>query len=105
MTMEAHQSLGWSFAGIGNRLRSNPSEVRKLISFRPAVEKVLQGRIQILPVTPGTLATAVVLCQQLGMLTNDGLILAVMQSPGLTKLASHDSDFDGVPGVTRYSPA
>jgi predicted nucleic acid-binding protein len=105
MTIEAQITLAWSFAGIGNRLRSNPAEVQKLTVFRLAAEKVLQGRLQILPVTGATLARAVVLCQQLGLLTNDGLILATMQAHGLNKLASHDADFDRVPGITRYAPA
>jgi predicted nucleic acid-binding protein len=38
-------------------------------------------------------------------LTNDALIVAVMQAHGLTNLASHDADFDRVPGITRYAPA
>jgi predicted nucleic acid-binding protein len=50
------------------------------------------------------LLTAAAVCQQIGLLTNDGLIVAVMQANGLTKLASHDSDFDRVPGITRYAP-
>jgi predicted nucleic acid-binding protein len=50
------------------------------------------------------LATAAALCQQLGLLTNDGLIVAVMQANGITKLASNDADFDRVPGLTRYAP-
>lgn len=105
MTIEAHHRLGWPFAGIGNRLRSNPLEVQNLTVFRLATEKVLQGRIQILNVAPAALAAAVVLCQQHGLLTNDGLILATMQAHGLTKLASHDADFDRLPGITRYAPA
>lgn len=48
--------------------------------------------------------TAAALSQQIGLLTNDGLVVAVMQSNGLTKLASNDADFDRVPGVTRYGP-
>ncbi len=31
--------------------------------------------------------------------------VAVMQAHGLTHLASHDGDFDRVPGLTRYAPA
>jgi hypothetical protein len=34
MTVEAHRALGWAIAGIGNRLRTNPLEVRKLSLFR-----------------------------------------------------------------------
>jgi predicted nucleic acid-binding protein len=32
------------------------------------------------------------------------LIVAVMQQHGLTALASHDADFDRVPGITRHAP-
>ena len=34
----------------------------------------------------------------------DALLIAVMQANGLTSLASHDSDFDRVPSLTRYTP-
>lgn len=104
MTIEAHKLLGWQIAGIGNRLRTNPSEVRKLTLFRTSVENLLQSKLQILLVTPALLAAGVALCQQLGLLTNDGLIVAAMQAHGLSKIASNDGDFDGVPGLTRYAP-
>ena len=104
MTIEAHKVLGWQLAGIGNRLRTNPAEVRKLSLFRTSVEKLLQGKLQILTVTPAHLAAAVALAQQIGLLTNDALIVAVMQAHGLTKFASSDIDFDGVPGITRCAP-
>ena len=39
------------------------------------------------------------------LLINDALIVALMQHHSLTKLASHDADFDRVTGVTRYGPA
>ena len=104
MTIEAHKVLGWQIAGIGNRLRTNPGEVKKLSLFRTSVEKLLQSRLQVLTVTPAHLGLAVGLCQQLGLLTNDGLIAAVMQAHGLTRIASNDGDFDGVPGITRYAP-
>jgi len=32
------------------------------------------------------------------------LVVAVMRDHGLTHLASHDADFDRVPGITRYGP-
>jgi predicted nucleic acid-binding protein len=47
---------------------------------------------------------AVDLSKQLGLLTGDALIVAVMQAHGLSALASHDADFDRVPGLTRYAP-
>ena len=105
MTIEAHKSLGWQLIGIGNRLRTNPAEVRKLTLFRTSVEKLLQGKIQVLPVTSADLAVAIGLCQQRALLANDGLMVAVMQAYGLTNIASNDDDFDRVPGITRYAPA
>jgi predicted nucleic acid-binding protein len=105
MTLEAISLFTWAQAGIGNRLRSNPTEVTKLSNFRVAVEQVLQSKLQVLTVPPPTLATAVVLCQQIGLLINDALVVAMMQSNGLNNLASADADFDRVPGLTRYAPA
>ncbi len=48
--------------------------------------------------------TIAALCQQIGLLTNDAAVVAILQSSGLTKIASNDPDFDRVPGVTRYAP-
>ncbi len=47
---------------------------------------------------------ASVLSKQFGLLTNDALLVAIMQDHGLTNLASHDGDFDRVPGIMRYAP-
>jgi len=105
MTVEANRSLGWPVTGIGNRLRTNPHEVRKLSLFRRAVEQIAQSRLQIVPVTPTMLVAAVALCQNVGLLTNDAVSVALMQAHGLNKIASSDSDFDGIAGITRYAPA
>jgi predicted nucleic acid-binding protein len=105
MTLEAITLLQRPAAGIGNWLRTHPAEVSRLSLFRHAIEAVLQGKIQVLPVAPSVLAAAVVLSQQVGLLTNDALLVALMQANGPTNLASHDTDFDRVPGITRYAPA
>jgi predicted nucleic acid-binding protein len=105
MTIEATTLLGWPVAGIGNRLRTHPAEVRKLTAFRQAVDQILHSGIQMLTIPPPLLSTAAGLCQHIGLLTNDGLVVAVMQANGLTKLASKDADFGRVPGLTRYAPA
>jgi predicted nucleic acid-binding protein len=38
------------------------------------------------------------------MLTNDALLIVLMQNHGLGHLASNDGDFDRVPGIARYAP-
>jgi predicted nucleic acid-binding protein len=50
------------------------------------------------------LAAAVAVSQQIGLLMNDALVVAVMQANGLTAIASSDTDFDRVPGLTRCPP-
>jgi predicted nucleic acid-binding protein len=104
MTTEASSLFGWPFAGIGNRLRTNPAEVQKLSAFRVALDQISRSKLQVLTVTAGMLPAATVICQQVGLLINDGLIVTVMQHHGLTRLASHDADFDRVPGLARYAP-
>jgi predicted nucleic acid-binding protein len=104
MTLEAMTVLNWPTAGIGNRLRTHPAEVSRLSHFRQAIEEIVQSKLQIILPTGSLLATAVALSQQIGLLINDGLIVAVMQANGLTNLASNDSDFDRVPGLTRFAP-
>jgi predicted nucleic acid-binding protein len=104
MTIQASALFGWSFAGIGNRLRTHPAQVQKLTAFRQAIDHILQSNLQVLTVPPVLLGAAAALSQQVGLLTNDALIVAVMQANGLPKLASNDRDFDRVPGITRYAP-
>ena len=42
--------------------------------------------------------------QQFGLLIIDAVTVTLMQANGLTRLASGDTDFDRVPGLTRYAP-
>jgi predicted nucleic acid-binding protein len=65
---------------------------------------VVNSRIQVLTIARALMVTAAILSQQTGLLTNDALIVALMQANGLTNLASTDADFDRVPGLTRYAP-
>jgi predicted nucleic acid-binding protein len=104
MTIQANLLFGWPFAGIGNRLRTNPTEVQRLTNFRQAIDQLLQSKLQILSILPPLLATAAAVSQGFGLLTNDGMIVAVMQANGLSKIASSDTDFDRVPGLTRHAP-
>src|SRR5262249_27342201 len=105
MTIQASVLFTRPFAGIGNWLRAHPAQVQQLTAFREAIDQILQSNLRVLTIDPSLLAAAVALCQQFGLLTNDGLIVAVMQANGLTKIASSDTDFDRVPGITRYAPA
>ncbi len=105
MTVEANARLGWPMAGMANRLRRHPAEVQTLTAYKTALDQTCQSRLQILNVTPAALQSAAAVCQQTGLLMNDALIVSLMRHHGLTRIASHDSDFDRVPGLLRYAPA
>jgi predicted nucleic acid-binding protein len=104
MTSEASSLFGWT-TKIVDRLKHDPAAVGKLSRFRQAIAKVPQLGIRVLTIPEGLVETAAGVSQSTGLLSNDALIIAVMQANGLTNLASHDADFDRVPGLTRYAPA
>jgi predicted nucleic acid-binding protein len=103
MTLEASTIFGWK-AKIVQHLKQQPGSIQKLTNFRKSIEQVPQLGIRILAIPPPLIALAAALSQQHDLLSNDALILAVMQQQGLTNLASGDTDFDRVPGISRYAP-
>jgi predicted nucleic acid-binding protein len=104
MTLEACAALKRPQAGIVSYLKKHPAEVQKLTSFRQAIEGFCQSNLQMLSVAPSHLLAGLALSQQLGLLTNDAVTVALMRANGLSGIASHDADFDRVPGITRYAP-
>src|SRR5260370_22131012 len=97
MAIEAITTFSWPVAGIAQRLRQHPAQVKKLTGFRQAVERVLQSRIVVLNIQPILFAGAAEVSQQTGLLSNDALIVAGMQSHGLTHHSTHHTGFYLVP--------
>ena len=104
MLVEASTQFGWK-SKVTQHLRQQPALVQQLTNFRRAIQQVRQLGIQVLDITSSLVEQGCLVSQQTGLLTNDALLLAVMQANGLTCVASNDPDFDRVPGFTRYSPA
>jgi predicted nucleic acid-binding protein len=105
MTIEAMMMNGWPMAGIAQRLRQHPGAVQKLTRFRQALQAIPQFDVRVLAIHDKLPDTAAAVSQQTGLLTNDALVVAVMQANGLSHLASIDPDFDRVPGLVRYAPS
>jgi predicted nucleic acid-binding protein len=104
MTMEAMAKFSWPAQGIAQRLRKHPAEVQTLAKFKLAVEDICNIGIKIISVEAQHVLAATPISQKFGILSGDALIVSVMQSHGLSHLASHDSDFDRVPGLIRFAP-
>jgi predicted nucleic acid-binding protein len=105
MTTEAHTVLGWPFAGMALRLKKHPDQLQKLTRYRQAIDEISLIGVQILPVTGRLVSLAADSSRTFGLLTNDALVVSVMQDRHFVHLASNDADFDRVPGITRYAPA
>lgn len=60
--------------------------------------------MQVLPVDEQLLRDATRIAVQHGLLTNDAMIVALMQRHQLTHLVTNDNDFDRVPGLTIWKP-
>lgn len=104
MALEAARKLGKPQGTMVKFLKGHLDDIRPLTGFRQAIDDLCIGQFHILTVTPAMVQTVAALCQQIGLLTNDSAVVAIMQTSGLTKLASNDPDFDRVPGITRYAP-
>jgi predicted nucleic acid-binding protein len=105
MTLEAVDRFGWPMTSIAQRLQRHRDQFRQLTRFREVIDEIPAIGIHVVPITAGLVSAAAVLSQQNGLLSGDALVVAVMREHGLTLLASHDADFDRVPGLTRYAPA
>ena len=104
MTLAACQLFGWPYPEIGGMSRRHSSEIHRLVKSRQALDEIMRIGIHVLPVDAQQVLLAGDLSRRDGLLSGDALIIAMMQSNGLTKLASNDADFDRVPGITRFDP-
>jgi predicted nucleic acid-binding protein len=99
MAVEAATQFGWK-SKLVQHLKQQPDKVQQLTRFRQAIQQLPQLGIQVLTIAPALIDAGALVSQQTGLLTNDALLVAVMQAHGLTNLASHDR----VPGIARYAP-
>jgi predicted nucleic acid-binding protein len=105
MALEAARLSGKPKGSIAKFLKAHLADIQRLTGFRQAIEDLCAGNLNVLAIPAHLIPTMTALSQQIGLLSNDALVVAVMQAQGLTKLASHDTDFDRVPGLARYAPA
>jgi predicted nucleic acid-binding protein len=104
MTLEAIAVNGWPLAVVAARLRKHHHVISKLTIFQKAIACLPQLNIHVSPITQLLLEAATLVSKRFELLTGDALVVAVMQAHGLTHLASYDTDFDRVSGLTRYAP-
>jgi predicted nucleic acid-binding protein len=90
------QLVGWA--------KEHPAELRNLTGLTEAVQLLRSARLQILPLDADLLDAAARNSVQYGLLTNDALIVSLMERHGIAHLATNDDDFDRMPGITVWKP-
>ena len=85
-------------------LQKHPDVIGLLTHYPAAAEGLARLPLRLLTVDWEAILAGVRISVQHCLLTNDALIVALMQRHGLTHLATNDDDFDSVPGITVWKP-
>ena len=104
MLAEAVAVFGQTRTNLVNWLRRHQDRIAELSEFRQAANELSGMGLSLLPADAALLAEAATQSAQLGLLTNDATIVALMRRHGLSNLATNDDDFDGIPGLTVWKP-
>jgi predicted nucleic acid-binding protein len=104
MILEAIQVHGFSSRMAVRKLKENPVLVQQLSRYRVVTETVPAFNVVVETINSTHLRTAQDLSATIGILTNDSLTAAVMQSLAITDIASNDPDFSLVPALTVWQP-
>ena len=102
--IQEFQSSGWAGSNPVRALSQNPDPVRKMSVYADDVRGLLGGELSWNPATQSDFFVALELQKQHGLMTNDSLILAVTRRLGLTEIATADSHFDPIAGLSVYKP-
>lgn len=104
MILEAIQSRGLSSRAAVRGLKENPALVQGLSRYKLVTETIPSFNVVVEPITLAHLRTAQGFSAAHGLLTNDSLTAAVMQSLALADLASNDPDLSVMPALTVWQP-
>ena len=104
MVLEAIASFGFPSRTAVKQLKEHPALVKQLAHYKIATEKIPAFNVTVESITAVHLRLTQSLSATHGLLTNDSLAAAVMQSIALVDLASNDLDLSAVPELTIWQP-
>lgn len=87
------------------QLKKHPEIIKQLSEYIKDVAQIFDMDINILTLTKACIETSAKIRQIEGLLTNDSLVVAVMKNAGISKLATHDNDFDHITWLEIYKPS
>ena len=103
MVAEA-KSKGVSASGGARALGRSFRLIPTLRDYWHDTVRLLDMNLLIVPVSENILRSAQTERQAAGLLTNDSMIASCMREYGISFLATNDSDFERVAGITLFKP-
>ena len=87
-------------------LHNNPSEISKLTDYQQQFESILSIGVRILPINKTLLRTTKYERQTWHLMAGDSIHLGTMNryKIPIQHIATHDNDFDHIPGLTIWKP-
>lgn len=97
-------SKGLITRGAAQQLRGKFGLIHGLTDYWKSVERLLALNLLFVPVNEPILRGAYAERKAAGLLTNDSMIVSSMREYGVSFLASSDTDFERVAGITVFKP-
>ena len=85
-------------------LSEHPEEVKRLTDYWRNTRRLLDLNLLILPMEEDIVTAAQAERMNVGLLTNDSIIVAAMREYGIFRIATNDRQFDSVSGIAVFSP-
>lgn len=104
MLADAVAQHGLDRAGLAHRLQRHRQFIVTLQEHTKVTSLVRALAIHVEPITLTTLERATVVSTSFQLLTNDALIVTVMEQLGLRDLATNDENFDTLRSMTVWKP-
>jgi predicted nucleic acid-binding protein len=104
MIIEARSVLQVPSSKILAYLKDHPDAVRRLTRYRQIPGEFSRARVRILDVTYREIHASKQYRDDYGLLTDDSIMLAVMERHDLVDLAANDEDFKRIPGLRLWMP-
>ena len=105
MIYEATNITGLNAKQAINMLRKKSDLIKQLKQYSKIPEKIIQIGVQILSVTYQTILDSELWREKHGLMVNDSIIMASMQSLKIDNFATNDSDFDPIPNLEIWKPS
>ena len=90
--------------GGAKALRQNRTVIPTLSDYWHTTERVLALNLVFMPADEAIVRGAQAERQAAALLTNDSMIVSCMREYGISFLATNDSDFERVAGITLFKP-